>query len=196
MALTPALFGEIRQPTAQYLLIPKVSSETRRYLPIGFLSPDIIASGSALIVPNATLFHFGILTSAIHMAWMRVVCGRLKSDYQYSSSIVYNNFPWPVEVTAKDRATVETAAKAVLDVRASFPTATLADLYDPLAMPASLVKAHAVLDRAVERCYRKEPFSSDRDRVEYLFSLYEKRTTPQLTLKAKKPPRAKDSSAT
>jgi hypothetical protein len=178
LAATPYLFGEIRQPSSEYLLVPKVSSEHRRYLPIGFLSPEFIASGSSLVVPNASSFDFGVIQSAIHMAWMRQVCGRMKSDYQYSVSIVYNNFPWPEAPTAKQRLTVETAAQAVLDARNAFPGSSLADLYDPLAMPPVLVNAHADLDRAVELCYRPQPFDNDRQRVEYIFALYDKLTAP------------------
>ncbi|HLW71895.1 MAG TPA: type IIL restriction-modification enzyme MmeI [Candidatus Binataceae bacterium] len=178
LAATPQLFGEIRQPDTPYLLIPKVSSETRPYMPVGFMSPSVIANGSALIIPEATLYHLGVLASRMHMAWMRQVCGRMKSDYQYSSQIVYNNYPWPEAPSDGLRAAVEAAAQAVLDTRKAFPGATLADLYDPLAMPPALVKAHAELDRAVERCYRSQPFDSDRHRVEYLFGLYEKLTAP------------------
>ncbi|MBE0542480.1 MAG: class I SAM-dependent DNA methyltransferase [Verrucomicrobia bacterium] len=231
LAMTPALFGEIRQPTTRYLLFPKVSSESRPYLPIGFVSPDIIASGSALIVPGATLFHFGILSSAMHNAWMRRVAGRMKSDYQYSVAVVYNNFPWPENVSAEKRELVEEKARTVLAAREKFmecgdssplsagdlspsnspgapaspraaargsalptsrqsgkggdksphsKTATLADLYNPLNMKPVILKAHAALDRAVERCYRREPFHSDRERVEFLFALYEKLTAPLL----------------
>lgn len=119
-----------------------------------------------------------MLSSGMHMAWVRQVCGRLKSDYRYSNKLVYNNFPWPQETMEKQKAAVEAAAQKVLDVRKEFPDATLADLYDPLAMPPKLAKAHAVLDKAVDRCYRKEPFHSDRDRVEHLFALYEKIVAP------------------
>ncbi len=182
LAMTPALFGEIRQPTTRYLLFPKVSSESRPYLPIGFVSPEIIASGSALIVPGATLYHFGILSSAMHNAWLRRVAGRMKSDYQYSNGIVYNNFPWPEKVPAEKRSVVEDKAKAVLDARKQFPHATLADLYNPLNMKPVILKAHATLDRAVEKCYRSEPFHSDRERVEFLFALYEKLTAPLLPM--------------
>jgi hypothetical protein len=112
------------------------------------------------------------------MAWMRQFCGRLESRYRYSKDIVYNNYPWPQEVTAKQRSAVEAAAQAVLDARAKYPTSTLADLYDPLTMPGPLLKAHQELDRAVDRCYRPEPFPSDRHRVKYLFALYEKLTAP------------------
>ncbi|HEY3322408.1 MAG TPA: DNA methyltransferase [Planctomycetota bacterium] len=189
LALTPTLFGEIRQPKTKYLFIPKVSSERRRYLPVGFLPPTIIASGSALVVAGATVYHFGVISSAIHNAWMRCVAGRMKSDFQYSNNIVYNNFPWPLDPDAKQRAAVEAAAQAVLDARAPFlppkGKSTLADLYDPLTMPAPLAKAHAELDRAVDRCYRREPFRSDRERVEHLFTLYEKLTSPLLPAEPK-----------
>jgi hypothetical protein len=114
----------------------------------------------------------------MHMAWVKSVCGRLKSDYRYSASVVYNNYPWPTTATDKQRAEVEACAQAVLDARAKFPQATLADLYDPLAMPPALAKAHADLDRAVDRCYRAKPFASDRERVEHLFALYEHLTAP------------------
>ncbi len=178
LAASPALFGENRQPQSKYLLIPGVSSERRAYIPIGFLPPSIIASNLVNVVPDAKLYHFGVLTSQMHMAWMRYTAGRLESRYRYSAGIVYNNYPWPEKVTAKQRAAVEAAAQAVLDARARYPTSTLADLYDPLAMPAPLLKAHQQLDRAVDRCYRPEPFPSDRHRVEYLFALYEQLTAP------------------
>ncbi len=198
LALMPTLFGEIRQPDRPYLLLPKVSAHTRRYLPIGFLKPEHIASGSALIVPGATRFHFGILSSAMHNAWMRCVAGRMKSDYQYSNNIVYNNFPWPVNVSDRDRAGVEAAAEAVLAARKSFPGSTLATLYNPLNTPPVLTKAHAALDRAVDRCYRKEPFPSDRARVEHLFALYEQLTAPLIPAAAKtrRTPRKKAATAT
>ncbi|MEI7936081.1 MAG: DNA methyltransferase [Verrucomicrobiota bacterium] len=187
LAASPALFGENRQPQSKYLLIPGVSSERRAYIPIGFLPPSIIASNLVNVVPDAKLYHFGVLTSQMHMAWMRYTAGRLESRYRYSAGIVYNNYPWPEKVTAKQRAAVEAAAQAVLDARARYPTSTLADLYDPLAMPAPLLKAHQQLDRAVDRCYRPEPFPSDRHRVEYLFALYEQLTAPLVA--AAKPPR-------
>jgi hypothetical protein len=188
LAATPSLFGEIRQPNSDYLLLPKVSSEERRYLPIGFLTPDVIASGSSLIIPAATSYEFGVLESAMHTAWMRYTGGRMKSDYQYSSQIVYNNLPWP-DATAKQRERVGEKARSVLAAREPHlpprGMATLADLYDPLAMPRELLKAHAELDRAVEKCYRGAPFHSDRERVEFLFSLYEKLTAPRLPVAPK-----------
>lgn len=179
-AKTPSLFGEIRPVKGNFLAIPEVSSERRPIIPIGFLPSSVIPSNKIQVVPNATLFHFGVLCSAMHMAWMRQVTGRMKSDYSYSAKIVYNNFPWPHKVTDKQRAAVETKAKAVLDARQRFPGATLADLYDPLTMPPALAKAHAELDRAVDLCYRAEKFDTDRQRVEFLFALYEKLTAPLL----------------
>lgn len=172
LAETPTLFGERRQPSSRYLLIPKVSSEARRYIPIGFLEPDIIATGSALIVPEATEYDFGVLSSSMHHAWMRCVGGRMKSDYQYSAEIVYNNFPRPSAPPFAQRAGVEAAAAGVLAARKNFPGSTLADLYDPAAMPSELSRAHADLDHAVEACYRPARFNSDRERVEHLFMMH------------------------
>lgn len=154
-----------------YLAIPETSSENRVYIPMAFLNPTDLSSNAIRMLPNATLCHFGILTSSMHMAWTRCVCGRLKSDYRYSAKIVYNNFPWP-EASDGQRERVESLAQAVLDVRAKYPDATLADLYDPKAMPPDLVKAHRKLDRAVERLYRSAPFKSDSDRVALLFQRY------------------------
>jgi hypothetical protein len=178
LAGTPRLFGEIRQPDHDYLLIPSVSSKTRQYIPIGFMPKTTIGSNLVFFVPDATVYHFGFLSSEMHMAWVRLVGGRLKSDYRYSAKLVYNNYPWPENPTAKQRAAVEAAAQAVLDARKQFPGSSLADYYDPLAMPLALYKAHKVLNRAVDRCYRSQPFKSDRQRVEYLFALYEKLTAP------------------
>lgn len=180
LANTPGLFGEIRQPNGSYLLIPKVSSETRKYIPIGFLGPDDIASGSALIVPDATVYEFGILSSGMHNAWMRLVAGRLESRYQYSNQVVYNNFPWPTAPSEPQRKAVETAAQAVLNARQEHVGrgVTLATLYDPLATPPELARAHAKLDLAVERCYRAQKFGTDRERVEYLFALYARLAAP------------------
>lgn len=173
----PTLFRQIAQPDTDYLLIPRVSSERRPYIPTGFMSAEAIA-GDVQLIANATFFHFGILTSNMHMAWVRQVSGRLKSDFRYGKDIVYNNFPWPMHATEAQRTRVEEAAQAVLAAREKFPASTLADLYDPVTMPPVLAKAHEALDRAVDRCYRKEPFTSDRQRVEYLFALYEQLTAP------------------
>ena len=188
LADSPTLFGEIRQPDTKFVLVPRHSSETRHYIPLSYFSPDYIVSDSCLFIPDATLFHFGVLSSGMHMAWVRQVCGRLKSDYRYSNKLVYNNFPWP-NATADQRERVEEKAKAVLAAREPHlpprGLGTLADLYDPLAMPPELLRAHAELDRAVEKCYRAEPFHSDRERVEFLFSLYEKLTAPLLPVTPK-----------
>jgi hypothetical protein len=186
----PTLFRQIAQPNSDYLAVPEVSSETRPYIPIAFVSKDVICSNTVQFVPDAALYHFGVLTSAMHMAWTRQVCGRLKSDYRYSNSLVYNNFPWPDASTTKQRTGLESAAKAVLNARKKFPKATLAELYDPLAMPPALVEAHLELDRIVELCYRPQPFQNDRQRVEHLFALYERLVAP-LTAPAKKSRRKK-----
>lgn len=151
-ANTPHLFFFISQPTTNYLLVPSTSSENRRYVPIGFLDPSIIASNAATIIPNATLYHFSVLTSNVHMAWMRTVCGRLKSDYRYSNAIVYNNFPWPTP-TEEQKAKIEETAQAILDARALYPDSSLADLYDETTMPPELRKAHQQNDKAVMRAY-------------------------------------------
>jgi hypothetical protein len=177
IASIPTRFHVEHIPDRPYLLIPRVSSEKRDFIPIGFMKPSVLASDATLIIPNATLYHFGVLSSTMHMAWVRQVCGRLKSDFRYSSKLVYNNYPWPTDATAAQKQAVEKAAQGVLDARASFPGHTLADQYDPLAMPKSLRDAHRSLDRAVDKCYRSRVFDSDRQRVEFLFSLYEKLTT-------------------
>ncbi len=177
LAATPALFGEIRQSSEPYIAIPKTSSERRQYIPIGFLKEDVITSTELFMCPGGGLFHFGILESAMHMGWMRQVCGRLKSDYRYSNNLVYNNFPWPTSPAAEKVSIVESAGKAVLEARSKFPDSSLADLYDPLSMPAILVKAHKALDVAVDKCYRSTSFKSELERVEYLFGLYEEYTS-------------------
>jgi hypothetical protein len=179
LAATPTRFHVEFMPQGDYLVIPEVSSENRRYIPIGFLGPDVLCSNKVRLMPEATPFHFGVLSSAMHMAWVNVVTGRLKSDYQYSIKLVYNNYPWP-EPDAKRRAAVEAAAQAVLAARAPrlAAGASLADLYDPLAMPAELLKAHQHLDRAVDQAYRAAAFTSDRERVEFLFARYEQLAAP------------------
>ena len=184
LAVKPAIFGEIRQPSKRYLGIPKSSLKARRFIPIGFLEPETIANSELFTAPDASSFHFGILSSTMHMAWVRQVCGRIKSDYRYSVKLVYNNFPWPESPTDKQRDAVEAKAQVVLDARSKFPESSLADLYDPLTMPPTLTKAHAELDKAVDLCYRKAAFGNDRKRVEFLFQLYEKLTAP-LTVKIK-----------
>lgn len=175
-AKTPYLFAEIRQPNSNYLAFPITSSESRRYIPIGFFTPHFITSAGVHVVPNASLYDFGLLTSLMHMAWVKTVCGRMKSDFRYSNTIVYNNYPFPKEPTEKQQQAVENAAQKVLDARALFPDSSLADLYNPLTMPPALVKAHNALDKAVDACYSKQNFTTDAQRMEFLFSLYEQYT--------------------
>ncbi len=148
----PTRFMEIRQPKAEYILFPSHSSENRKYIPIGFVTPDIICGNANLLISNATLYHFGILTSNVHMAWVRAVCGRIKSDYRYSNDVVYNNFPWP-NPTEEQKAKIEQTAQAILDARALYPDCSLADLYDEVAMPPELRKAHQANDKAVMQAY-------------------------------------------
>jgi hypothetical protein len=177
-AKTPSLFTENRQPTSgYYLAIPRTSSENRLYIPIGYLSSDIIAANDLQIVPNATIYHFGMLTSAMHKAWTNVTSGRLKSDLRYSVKHTYNTYPWPENPAEKQKQAIETAAQAVLDARAQFPGSTLADLYDPLTMPPVLLKAHQTLDRTVDAAYGKTNFKTEAERVAFLFELYQKYTS-------------------
>lgn len=191
LANYPTLFGEDRQPESDYILIPSVSSERRRYIPIGFVSKDVIASNLCLIIPNATLYHFGVLTSQMHMAWTRQVCGRLKSDYRYSNNLVYNNFPFPTEPSARQKERVERTAQDVLDARAMFPEATLADLYDPNTMPRDLLEAHRAVDEAVDACYGARRFRTDLERLEFLFDLYRQYTDPLTQIAEKETRKAK-----
>ncbi|TAF74396.1 MAG: class I SAM-dependent DNA methyltransferase [Bacteroidetes bacterium] len=182
LAKTPALFGEIRQPSGKYILIPRVSSENRNYIPMGFFDDTIIVSDTCLSVNStANLFHFGILSSQLHMAWVNAVCGRLESRYRYSNEIVYNNYPWPNNPNEKQVKAIETAAQKVLEARLEFPKSSLADLYDPLTMPPSLVKAHNDLDKAVDLAYRQQPFTSEANRMVFLFELYEQYTADLFT---------------
>ncbi len=191
-AATPAFFAEDRQPVTQYLAIPKTSSERRAFIPIDFLSPETIVASELFTIADAGLFDFGILTSTMHNAWVRAVCGRLKSDFRYSAAIVYNNFPWPdlppksepnrpPTPANKAQTAIETAAQAVLDARAQFPASSLADLYDPLTMPPVLLKAHHKLDAAVDAAYAlcggKKTWKNDAERVAFLFARYQQLTS-------------------
>eukprot|EP01118_Nematostelium_gracile_P013438 TRINITY_DN506_c0_g1_i13.p1 TRINITY_DN506_c0_g1~~TRINITY_DN506_c0_g1_i13.p1 ORF type:complete len:915 (-),score=87.83 TRINITY_DN506_c0_g1_i13:1367-4111(-) len=180
-AESPALFVEERQPTSDYLIIPRVSSENRKYIPIGYLTKDIIISDSAIALPNATLFHFGVITSVMHMVWVKFVCGRLKSDYRYSNTIVFNNFPWPINVTEKQVKSIEILAKNILLVREKHKGCTYAELYNVLTMPNDLMSAHQQLDKAVDLAYRSKPFTSEADRMGFLFELYERYTADLFT---------------
>jgi hypothetical protein len=177
LANNPTAYHVTVVPKTSYLVIPEVSSERRDYVPVGWIDPPTIPSNQLLVIQDATLWHFSILTSRLHMAWLAHIGGRLKSDFRYSSGLVYNTFPWP-EATPAQRAKIEALAQAVLDARAAHPTSSLADLYDPDTMPGNLRKAHAALDLAVDRLYRPAPFASDRDRVEHLFGRYEALVNP------------------
>ena len=186
LAAFPTLFGEIRQPKNEYILIPLTSSENRRYIPMGFFSSDYILNNTCAAVDNASLFEFGILQSEIHMTWVKYTCGRLESRYRYSNEVVYNNYPWPKEPSEKNKIKVEVKAQKVLDVRLEFPESSLADLYHPLTMPPKLVKAHLELDKAVDLCYRPQAFNNETARIEFLFDLYNQYTAPLLTEKKTK----------
>ena len=176
---TPALFQEIRHPDSQYIIIPRHSSENRNYIPFGFVSAEIIVNDAVQIIPSATLFHFGVLTSSVHMAWVRTVCGRIKSDYRYSKDIVYNNFPWP----SSDRSDwsdlsdkISKTAQAILDVRALYPDCSLADLYDESTMPPELRKAHQANDKAVMKAYGYAPSMTEPEIVADLMKRYQNLT--------------------
>lgn len=188
LAATPHLFGEIRYSNSDFLIVPRVSSERRIYIPIGFMPSDIIVNDRCAFVPNATLYEFRLITSIMHMTWVRYTCGRLKSDYNYSNQIVYNNYPFPKDVSEKKKEAVELAAQAVLDIRKTYTEKgnTLADLYDPNTMPPDLLRAHQTLDKAVGKCYRDAAFTTEPKRIEYLFELYEKYTADLFTPEKKK----------
>jgi hypothetical protein len=177
LADTPTRFQVTVIPGGAFLVVPEVSSERRNYVPIGWLKPPTIPSNLVRVVLDANLWHFGVLTSAMHMAWLRQIGGRLESRYRYSVGIVYNTFPWP-DATDRQRARIRELAQAVLDARADFPQSTLGDLYDADAMPPKLRKAHRALDHAVDKLYRSAAFTGDRDRAEHLFGLYEKLIAP------------------
>ena len=186
LASTPTLFGEIRHPKSKrYLALPKVSSERRQFIPIGYLDSEVICGDKIFFVDEASLFTFGVLTSTMHNAWMRQTCGRLESRYSYSNTIVYNNFPWPgfagEPLSDKHRTAIEQAAQGVLDARAQFTSSSLADLYDPRTMPPALLKAHQKLDTAVDAAYQpsggKKTYASDAERVAFLFELYQRITS-------------------
>jgi hypothetical protein len=181
LAEIPTQFAFKSHEESEYIIIPSVSSERRKYIPIGFMSANEIASNLCLIIPNAELFHFAVLTSLMHMAWVKNICGRLKSDFRYSNSIVYNNFPWPENPNDKQIKAIEIAAQKVLDTRLQFPKSKMADLYEPDGMPPALVKAHNELDKAVDLAYRPQPFSSEANRMVFLFELYEKYTADLFT---------------
>lgn len=177
IAQRPTQFRDLRNPKTA-IIIPSATSEHRSYIPMGFIDSWPIVNNSCHMLPEGNLYHFGILMSAMHMAWVSYTCGRLESRYRYSKDIVYNNFPWPKDPSDKNVKAVEEKAQAVLDARALYPDSSLAELYDPLLMPAELVRAHQALDKAVDLCYRPQAFPSERLRIEYLFQLYEEYLAP------------------
>ncbi len=170
----PTHFTENRQPNTNYVVIPSHTSENRKYIPMGYMTQNDIVNNSCLSIPNGTLYHFGVLMSTMHMVWVKYICGRLKSDYRYSKDIVYNNFPWPENISDKHKAKIEDCAQQVLNARSEFIDSSLADLYNPLTMPSQLVKAHNALDKAVDTAYRSSVFTSNTARVEFLFDLYQR----------------------
>ena len=172
---TPTLFGEIRQPNSSYLIIPRHSSQNRKYIPIGYVSENIICGDANMLMPNATLFDFGILTSNVHMAWIHTVCGRIKSDFRYSKEVVYNNFPW-CNPTAEQKEKIEQTAQAILDARAKYPDDSLADLYNETDMPSELRKAHQQNDKAVMRAYGFSFKMTESECVAELMRMYQKLT--------------------
>jgi hypothetical protein len=181
LATTPTRFHVENMPGREALAIPEVSSETRRYIPMGYIPPTTLASNKLRLLPSGDRYLFGVLTSEMHMAWTRYTTGRLESRFQYSVHIVYNNFPWPDPITDAHRARVEARAQGVLDARAAHPGASLADLYDPLAMPKNLADAHRALDAAVDAAYGGAPrggWASEAARVAFLFARYQARAAP------------------
>jgi hypothetical protein len=182
----PSLFTENRQPQKEYVLIPRHSSENRKYIPLGYFDKVSIVADSCSSIPDASTFLFGAISSVMHMTWVKYTCGRIKSDYRYSNTLVYNNYPFPLNPTDAQKAKVEAAAQAVLDTRAKYPNSSLADLYSPLTMPPDLVKAHQALDKAVDLCYRPQAFANELARIEFLFGLYEQYTMPMFGAKSKK----------
>lgn len=185
-AETPTLFRDRNNPES-FIVVPRVSSENRKYIPMGFFDKNFIVSDTCMSISNGDIFLFGVLSSEMHMTWVRYTCGRLESRFRYSKNIVYNNYPFPKEPSDKNKEKVEKAAQKVLDIRAKYLNNSLADLYDPLATPPDLVKAHRALDKAVDLCYRPQPFTNERNRIEFLFNLYEEYTKPLLTpIKKKK----------
>ena len=175
LADKPAHFGTENFPNGNYLIVPKVSSEKRQYVPMGMMTPDVFCTDLVFLIPNATLYNLGVLTASVHMAWMRAVCGRLKSDYRYSKDIVYNNFPWPAPTDAQ-KARIEQTAQAILDARALYPDCSLADLYDELTMPIELRKAHQANDKAVMEAYGFRKDMPEPEIVAELFKMYQKLT--------------------
>ncbi len=178
-AITPTLFRDRNRPKT-FIVVPRVSSENRKYIPMGFFDHNSIVSDTMMFIPNGTLYNFGVLMSEMHMTWVKYTCGRLGNGYRYSKDVVYNNFPWAKKISEKNQKNVEEKAQKVLDIRAEFLESSLADLYHPLTMPPKLMKAHLALDKAVDVCYRPQAFANENARIEFLFELYNEYTMPLL----------------
>lgn len=195
----PTMFTQDRQPTGEFMALSEVSSESRRYLPIGFFTDEVVPANTIQIATGAGIYHFGVLSSRMHSAWVNVVAGRLESRIRYTPSVYYN-FPWPEIANANQRSAIETAAQAILDARDQFSDASLADLYDPLTMPPALVKAHATLDKVIDSAYlsaekaagRKVPkLTTDAERVAFLFERYQALTSMLPATKSRKAKKSK-----
>jgi hypothetical protein len=171
LADMPQTFRDKNNPDS-YIGIPITTSENRIYIPIVFLNKDFIPAVTIQAIPNANLYHFGVLSSIMHMSWVKYTCGRLKSDIRYSKDLVYNNYPWPISPDEKKVNRIMKLAQNILNIRDLYPGSSLADLYNPLTMPQDLLKAHKELDKEVDLCYRPEPFLTESDRIEFLFQLY------------------------
>ena len=177
-AETPHLFSERRYLETQQIIMPSVTSERRNYIPVGWIGSDTVISNSTFAIYHAEPWVFGVISSQMHMVWVRAVAGRLKTDYRYSSTICYNSFPFP-EISAEQKRELDQLAEEVLGVREDYHVKTIAWLYNPETMPAALLAAHRALDAAIERCYRTKPFTSDDERLEYLFAEYERMTAAE-----------------
>jgi hypothetical protein len=185
LAMRPYLFRDLKNPDS-YILIPAHTSENRKYIPIAYFNKNQIPHNSCQILPSGKLFHFGIISSIMHVSWVKYTCGRLESRIRYSKDIVYNNFPWPENPSEKHIKAIELAAQKVIDTRAELSAKSLSSIYDPLVMPLSLTKAHQELDKAVDLAYRPQPFVSEAKRMEFLFDLYEKYTSGLFGIEPKK----------
>ncbi len=185
LASRPHQFRDLHNPDS-FILVPRVSSERRPYVPMDFMNADVISTDRNQMIPNATMYEFGVLNSTMHNDWMRTVAGRLKSDYRYSGTLVYNTFPWP-EASDKQKKGIAELAEEVILVREEFPGMTLAQLYNPESMPDKLLAAHQALDKAVEQLYRKKPFADAFERVEFLFGLYEQLIEAERNQQAARP---------
>ena len=182
LAETPTKFQGENIPKNNYILMPEIALSKRKYFTVGYESKNVLSSNLVKLMPDGNLYHLGVLSSLMFITWFKSVGGQLGNQLRYSKDIVYNNYPWPENLNEKIIKQIEEKAKKVLDVRAEFPTSSLADLYDPLTMPPALVKAHNQLDKAVDKAYRPQPFTNEANRMVFLFELYEKYTANLFTI--------------